>query len=72
MNNSTRRALDIALATQARGMYAGLLSNLKGHCIDYLPLGGIHDVGCGRQHGVLVGARLGENCALPVAGIKVE
>ncbi len=27
MNNSTRRALDIALATQARGMYAGLLSN---------------------------------------------
>lgn len=26
MNNSTRRALDIALATQARGMYAGLLS----------------------------------------------
>ena len=26
MNNSTRRALDIALATEARGMYAGLLS----------------------------------------------
>ncbi len=26
MNNSTRRALDIALATEARGMYAGLLT----------------------------------------------
>ena len=26
MNNSARRALDIALATEARGMYAGLLS----------------------------------------------
>ena len=26
MNNTTRRAMDIALATEARGMYAGLLT----------------------------------------------
>ena len=26
MNNTTRRAMDIALATEARGMYASLLT----------------------------------------------